>query len=117
MRAVERPQAKEVSTESLHTNSAGSSSFSKQKSINLSLDSLLWIELSVKINGVSLICNFRLFPKDFCINYSITSKFTTSIKNKILTYTFFVKQKIDFNVISFKYQLTVATYLMLLSVH
>ena len=51
--AVERPQANEVSTESLQIKSAGISNFSKRNSVNLIQLSLLWIEFSVIIRGVS----------------------------------------------------------------
>jgi len=77
--AEERPQANDEKTASLHRNRAGTLYFSKRNSVNLSLSSLLWIEFSVKMSGVSLVDNIKLVPRDVVRMSSRISKSTIGV--------------------------------------
>ena len=104
--ADERPHAKDESTASLHRKNEGTLYFSKRNSVNFSLKSLLWIEFSVKINGVSFGWSIRLLIKDVLRISSSTSKSTikvifAKIESK-LTHSIFLVQRLDSHVISFK---------------
>ena len=75
--AEERPTAKDDKTASLHKKREGTLYFSNKNSVSLSLKSLLWIEFSVKINGVSFTLSIRLLISDV---FKISSRMSKSTK-------------------------------------
>ena len=80
--ADDRPHAKDDSTASLHKNNAGTLYFSNRNSVSFSRRSLLWIEFSVKMSGVSLVVSIRLVTSDVLRMSSKISKSTAKDQNK-----------------------------------
>ncbi len=109
-RAVDRPQANEVRTESLQIKIAGNWNFSKRNFVSLSRFSLLWIEFSVRIRGVSLGWSERFFIRDFSKSSSNTSKLTKTIKSLgKLTCALLLEKRLDSHMITFEAQVVVPT--------
>jgi len=81
--ADDRPHANDERTASLHKNNAGTLYFSNKNSVSLSRRSLLWIEFSVKISGVSLVANIRFVTSDVLRISSKISKSTAKGQKKL----------------------------------
>lgn len=81
------PHANEDKTLSLHKKRAGTLYFSNKNSVSFSLKSLQWIELSVKISGVSFGESIKLPTIDFSSSSSSTSKLTKHVVQKITYFT------------------------------
>ena len=65
-----------------HKNNAGTLYFSNRNSVSFSRRSLLWIEFSVKMSGVSLVVSIRLVTSDVLRMSSKISKSTAKDQNK-----------------------------------